>query len=114
MRNVVLLMLLSITVYGQQPLTPIRVSVTGDNEELSSYFRKELRKRRDIIAATRDADVEVYLSVMKLSEENVCSGYVAAVLIVDKKTGRHKLSIDTGPHLHGMATRMAAKIKPQR
>lgn len=114
MRSVVLLLLLSVAAYGQGPLEPIRVSVTGDDEELSSYFRKELRKRRDIIAATRDADVEIHLSALKLSEEDVCAGFVVAVLVVDRKSGRLKLTIDTGPSLRGMAERAVAKMKLQR
>lgn len=114
MKSVVLLLLLSVAAIAQKPLEPIRVRVVADDQEIASHFRGELRKRRDVIAATKEADIEIYLSVMKLSEEDLCAGYVAAILIVDKSTGRHKLSIDTGPHLRGMAERMAAKVDFQR
>lgn len=116
MKTIFILLLLLIPIHAQRPVKPIRLSLSTeagegvDGGQLNRLVSGVLRKHRDVVFSAKDADIEVWVGAMRITQSDQCSGFVAAFMVTDLSSKHIKRSIDTGSDLKGMAERLAAKV----
>lgn len=85
MKILFLLLLLSVPVFAQKALEPIRVTVATYGEQsrgIDKLLRAELQKRGDVAITSKRADYEIHVAIGPMTDDGACGGYSAAMLVI--------------------------------
>jgi hypothetical protein len=100
------LLLLSAPVGAQRPLEVIRVAVSEPtnadaySHELADALRSELHKIPDLaFVSAKHADFDIRFAVGPIDRSSRCQGLSVAVLVVERASWLHNLSVYTGSDL---------------
>jgi|SRR5215475_1578615 len=115
MKILLLLSLLSVPVFAQKAIEPLRVSLIerqADCPEFSRSFREELRRFPDVVVVTRRVDFEVHIAAAQLlDDQGVVFGYAATLLVVQGKDKYHSIYVGRSEVL--LARRVVAELNAQ-
>jgi hypothetical protein len=115
MKTIFLFLLLCLPA-SQEPLKPVRVSVTlldaGPLErELADGLRSELRQSRRVIITERQADLNIFVAATTIPDG--CSNYAATFLVIKGDDSKPWLTILAGKELRPMAKEFAVKLNKE-
>jgi len=115
MRILLLLSLLSVPVFAQKAIEPVRVSLalaaenpSASDLEFNDRLREEFNRLR-LAITTRRGDYDITVATTRITVEGKPKGYACAVLIMDAHR-RFRLSVETGSSLLGMAQDLATYL----
>jgi len=99
----VALLLLPAPIGAQRPLEVIRITASEPTKadayshELADALRNELHKLPDVaFVSAKHADFDIRFSAVPTDRSNHCQGFAVAVLVVERASGLHDLSVYTG------------------
>ena len=109
---ILILILVALFAPAQQPIEPIRVAISAPSNEVNEAFaravRDELRKLGDVAIAQRRADYLIQFDAAPLVGK--CDGYVVAVVVAERETGKAKLEAYSGATLEEVARYVVASV----